>query len=283
MVDAQLDLYVDLRCIGRHQEAERLLQETLALCQESGDRAALTAVRYRLALEWMDSKPAEGLAMLEECVSIYAELGDRHRWALALMRFGEAHMHLGRYDQARTSLQESLDWYQEVDNRWGIGAALQLLAQVAGVEGQYAEAKKLSRASVAAFRRSGAQADIGWAFAGLSMAAAGLGELDQARQNATEALRVALEFRHDAAPTYVLASLALLAAKEGRGERAVELWALASGTPEPTSSCLYQGLYRQHIEPVAATLTPELVAEAEASGRARDEWAALEELRSELG
>jgi len=30
-------------------------------------------------------------------------------------------------------------------------------------------------------------------------------------------------------------------------------------------------------------LTPELIAEAEARGRARDEWAALEELRNELG
>ena len=282
-VDALLDLYVDLRCIGRHQEAERLLQESLAICQESGDRAAITAVRYRLALDLMDSKPAESLAMLEECVSVYAELGDRHRWALALMRFGEAHMHLGHYDQARAALQESLDWYQEVDNRWGIGAALRLLAEVAQVEGQYAEAKQLFRASAVAFRRSGAQADIGWAFAGLSMAAAGLGELDQARQNVTEALRVALKFRHDAAPTYVLVSLALLAAKEGRGERAVELWALASRAPELTTSCFYQELYRQHIEPVAATLPPELVAEAEARGRAGDEWAALEELRNELG
>jgi len=283
MVDAQLDLYVDLRCIGHHQEAERLLQESLAICQESGDRAALTAVRYRLALDWMDSKPAESLAVLEECVSIYADLGDRHRWALALMRFGEAHMRLGQYNQARASLQESLNWYQEVDNRWGIGAALRLLAQVAQVEGQYAEAKQLFRASAVAFRRSGAQADIGWALAGLSMAAVGLGELDQARQNAIEALRVALQFHNDAAPTYVLVSLALLAAKEGRGERAVELWALASRVPELTTSCFYQGLYRQHIEPVAATLTPELIAEAEARGRARDEWAALEELRNELG
>jgi predicted ATPase/DNA-binding SARP family transcriptional activator len=281
-VDAQLDLYVDLVCIGRHQEAERLLQETLALSQESGDRAALTAVRYRLALDLMGSKPAEGLAMLEECVSIFAELGDRHRWALALMRFGEAHMHLGHCDQARASLQESLDWYQAVDNRWGIGAALRLLAQVALVEGQYAEAKQLFRASAVAFRRSGARADIGGAIAGLSMAAAGLGELDQARQNAAEVLRIALEFRHAAAPTYVLGSLALLAAKEGRGERAVELWALASHGHE-SSSCFYEGLYRQHIEPVAATLTPELVAEAEARGRARDEWAALEELRNEWG
>jgi predicted ATPase len=275
-VDALLDLFIDLECMGRRQESERLLWESLAIARQLRDRAAITAVRYRLAMILMDSKPAEALALLKECVAVYVDLGDRHRWALALMRLGEAQMHLGRYEQARTALEESLAWYREVDNRWGVGAALDLLAGVAQVKGKYSQAWQLSQESAVAFRRSGAQADIGRAFSGLGMAAVGLGELDQARQNLAEARRVALAFRHDSAPIHVLVGLALLAAKEGNAERAVELWALVSRVSVLTTSHFYQDLYRQHIAPAAAASPSGVVSVAEERGRAGNRWATLE-------
>lgn len=281
-VDALLDLFIDLECMGRRQESERLLWQSLAIARQLGDRAAITAVRYRLAMILMGNKPAASRALLQECAAIYAELGDRHRWALVHMRLGEADLHLGRYDQARAALEESLAWYREVDNRWGIGAALRLLAGVAQVKGQHGEAWQFSQESAVAFRRSGARADVGWAFSGLGLAAAGLGDLDQARRNLNEALRLALQFRHDSAPIHVLVGLAVLAAQEGDAERAVELWAIVSRASVITTSHFYQDLYRQRIAPVAATLPPERVAVAEERGRARDTWATLQESLAEL-
>ena len=282
-VDALLDLYVDLQCLGRYEESERLLSEGNAICKKIGDRAALAAVRYRQAMDRMDSSPAESLTQLEECVADYGDLGDRHRQMLALMRAGEAQMYLGRYDLARAVLQESLAWYREVDNRWGIGAALRLLSEVALAESKYAEALHFAQEGVVAFRRSGARSDIGWALACAGMAAVGLKDLSQARQNLAEVLQLALQFRHHSMPKYVLLGAAMLAAEEGRAARAVELWAAASSYSSLfTTARSDQDIYRQHIAPVVEALPREVIATAEERGRDKDVWAALEELQTEM-
>ncbi len=282
-VDALLDLYVDLQCLGRYDESGRLLIESQTICEKLGDRAALAAVRYRMAMDQMDGSPAESLAMLEECVAAYADLGDRHRQMLALMRAGEAQMYLGRYAPARAALQESLAWYRKVDNRWGTGAALRLLGELALAQGRYAEAVHLAQESIVAFRRSGARSDVGWALACLGAAAAAAREFDQARQALAEALDVALEFRHRAAPTHILLGAALLAAGKGRAARAVELWAAASAYSSWfTTARSYQDIYRQHIAPVVDSLPRDVIAAAEERGRATDVWATLEELKREI-
>lgn len=281
-VDALLDLFVDLHCVGEHEEAERLLSESLAIAEELGDRAALTMVRYRLALGLMDSNPTESLAILEECAAIFAELGDRHRHALALMRAGDVNMHLGRYDQARALLQESLVWYRDVDNWWGIGAALCLLAELAQVEGKPTDARQLSQDSIAAFRRSGARSDVIGALVNLGVAEARLGNLDNAQRNLAEATHIALRFRNDSAPLSVFWGLALVAAEERNGARAVEFWALVSQAPLLTTSRLYQDVYRKYIAPVTATMLPEVIATAKERGRAGDLWGTLEELQTEM-
>jgi predicted ATPase/DNA-binding SARP family transcriptional activator len=282
-VDALLDLYVDLQCLGRYDESSRLLLESQTICEKMGDRAALTAVRYRMAMDQMDGSTAESLAILEECVAAYADLGDRHRQMLALMRAGEAQMYLGRYDQARTALRESLTWYRDVDNRWGIGAALRLLTELSLAQGRYAEASQLAQEGIVAFRRSGARADVGWALACLGAAAAALREFDQARQALAEALDVALEFRHRAAPMHVLSAATLLAAEQGRAVRAVELWAAAAEYASVFMTARsHQDIYRQHIAPVVESLPRDVIAAAEERGRVVDVWTVLEELRREI-
>jgi glycerophosphoryl diester phosphodiesterase len=115
------------------------------------------------------------------------------------------------------------------------------------------------------------------------MAAAGSGDLGQARRNLADALRVALKYRHDFAPMHVLVGAALLAAEERNGARAVELWALASQAPVIAASRIYQDLYGQHIAEVVETLPPDVVAAARERGRVRDPWTVLEELLAELG
>ena len=281
-VDALLDLFVDLRCLGQDEESDRLLQESVTIAEQLGDAATLTAVRYRTGTILMDIRPAEGLALLEECVAAYAELGDRHRWALALMRVGDAHMHLGQYDQARVPLEESLAWYREVDNWWGMGAVLRLLAELALIEDQPAQAWPLLENSAAAFRRSGARSDVGLTLASMGMAAALSGDLERARQYLADAMHIALKFRHQFMPKYVLMGQAILAAKEGQAERSMGFWLLVSPASHFTPSRVYQDLYHKHIAPVVASLPSGIVAAAQEREQARDVWTALEELLAEL-
>ncbi|MBI5304765.1 MAG: tetratricopeptide repeat protein [Chloroflexi bacterium] len=281
MVDALLDLMIDLHCLGQDAEADRLLHESFEIAQQLGDQATLTAVRYRMATVLMETEPEESLALLEECVTVYAELGDRHRWALALMRVGDARMHLGEYAQAHAPLQESLAWYRQVDNWWGIGAALRISGELALIEDRYPEAGQLLQESAAAFRRNGARSDVGWALAALGMAAALSGNLDQAQQFLADAMHIALRFRHQFMPKPVLLGQAILAAKEGHVEHALEFWVLLSRM-SPFTPRVYQDFYRKHLAPAIATLPPEQIAATHARKQGNDVWATLEELLAGL-
>jgi hypothetical protein len=62
----------------------------------------------------------------------------------------------------------------------------------------------------------------------------------------------------------------------------VELYALATRYPFVANSRWFEDVAGRHITAVAATLPPEVVAAAQARGRARDLWETAQELLAEL-
>ena len=96
-------------------------------------------------------------------------------------------------------------------------------------------------------------------------------------------MQVAAESK-DIPPTiHVLPAIALILADQGKKERAVELYALASRYPLVANSRWFEDIAGQHIAAVADTLPPEVVAEAQERGRARDLEATVKELLVGLG
>jgi hypothetical protein len=79
-----------------------------------------------------------------------------------------------------------------------------------------------------------------------------------------------------------LPATALLLADQGEKEWAVELYALASRYPIVANSKWYEDIVGKHIEAIAATLPPDVVAAAQERGRARDLDATVAELLVEL-
>ena len=69
---------------------------------------------------------------------------------------------------------------------------------------------------------------------------------------------------------------------QGQAERAVELYALAWRFPAVSNSRWCQDVFGQPLAAVAASLPPEVIATAQARGRARDVWATVQELLEEL-
>jgi hypothetical protein len=63
---------------------------------------------------------------------------------------------------------------------------------------------------------------------------------------------------------------------------ALELYTLLSGHPHVANSQHWENVVGKHIATAAATLPPDVVAAAQARGRARDLQATLEELLDEL-
>ncbi len=81
---------------------------------------------------------------------------------------------------------------------------------------------------------------------------------------------------------HVLPAMALFMAERGSGERAVELYALASCFPYVAGSRWFEDVVGRRIAVVAAALPPEVVAAAQERGWARDPRATAAELLEEL-
>ncbi len=121
-----------------------------------------------------------------------------------------------------------------------------------------------------------------WALTSLGYALRGLGDHRRARQHISAALRIATELRAVTVLVPAVPAIALLLADRGEAARAVELYALALRYPHVANSCWYEDVVGKHITAAAETLPPDVVAAAEARGRARDLEATVKELLAEL-
>ena len=94
---------------------------------------------------------------------------------------------------------------------------------------------------------------------------------------------MALELQAFLPVLFALPGVALLLVENGRLERAVEVYALASRYPFVANSRWFEDVAGRHIATVAAALPPDVVAAAQERGRARDMDATVAELLAELG
>jgi len=269
---------------GQFQEAERLIQESVTFGRELGDQIRYAAGLARLAhVSAWEGAFTEGLSLSEEGLSVLDGLGASFGLANARSLVGSIEAHLGQYDRARVHLKRALAFAREVGSQWTIGATLFYLGHVALAEGQYIDAQRWLRESGDVFQESGDRSDVGWPLALLAGSARGLGRLLEARKHLCEALQISAEIRDVPTQMYALPVAALILADLGEAERAVEIYALASRYGFVANSRLWEDIAGQRIAALAATLPPEVVAEAQARGRARDVEATVKELLADLG
>jgi predicted ATPase/DNA-binding SARP family transcriptional activator len=268
---------------GQFKEAERLFQESSAILQKMVNWAdisnGLLSTEGRApALD----EYAEARAWYRENVGLYSDLGFSHSLAPSNSILGFALKHLGQYKQARLQGQMGLTLARQAGWRQEEGLSLELLGEVALVEGAYAEAREYLQESAAILRET-RQLELSEVLAVLGYAARGLDQVPQAEGHLSEALRTASEIRTIFPLVTALPAIALLLADRGEVERAVELYALASRYRRVANSRWFEDIAGNHIAAAAATLPPKVVAAAQARGRARDLDATVTELLVELG
>jgi tetratricopeptide (TPR) repeat protein len=225
---------------------------------------------------------AEARSVLEECLLAFEDLGYRS-WVTSVEAvLSSVKLHLGRYGEARDHAKRSLSLARERDLPFRVGYALVVLGSVALADEAYAEARELLREGLAVYRRIKMPADVGWAHAALAYAARGLGRPARMRHHLHRGLWAVSETGTLPTLLWALPAAALLLADRGAGERAVELYALASRYPFVSESRWFADVAGRHIDAVAASLPPDIVAAAKERGRARDPEATAEELLVEL-
>jgi predicted ATPase/class 3 adenylate cyclase len=110
---------------GKHQEALRYLEESLAIARELGDKARIEAVLQPLAMARLaagDLPAAQ--AHLEEALGLARELGDKGEIAAALSVLTQVHRVAGAYTAAAVVCDQSLALARELRDRVSIAVTL---------------------------------------------------------------------------------------------------------------------------------------------------------------
>jgi tetratricopeptide (TPR) repeat protein len=250
---------------GRLAESEEMVRRGCAMRQEIGDRRGMADGIRHLGVACISlGRFAEAASLLEECVSIYDNLG--FRFGLEMAMLGEAHLHLGHYQAAQAHASQGLAIARGTGFRRGIGYGLFVLGAVALAQDRYGQAGRLLRESITAYREIGQGDELCRSMAGLAYAAWGQKQFDTAWDQVREALATGSELGVSFPLWFCLPLAALLLAGAGEVESAVALYTLAARAPAIARSCWCRDVAGRRIEAAAAVLPAEVMATAQARG-----------------
>jgi predicted ATPase/DNA-binding SARP family transcriptional activator len=215
---------------------------------------------------WAEHNYDQAIAYYERCVEVSRDLGDLPGTIGALSRLKDVLARLGRLERAWQVREQLMDLAQQLDEPRWMAFALQGLGQTAHERGDYTRARQLYGQSLAIGRETTHQRIISYSLRGmgdaayaddqhaeakalyqeslancrgrenqdlvpiihlgLGRAACALGEYAEAKASVWQALNKALEWDSASLAFEALSEVALLYAKAGQPERAVEVLTL---------------------------------------------------------
>jgi tetratricopeptide (TPR) repeat protein len=275
-----------LACIaythGEYRAARQLFQESLAISREIGNQERIARYLHALGyMAWMLGEYGMAKELHQESLVLCREIGDQNGVADALGYLGLDVLYgFKEYGEAEQLFHESLAVYEEIGNLYGIGVALSFLGELADVQGEYAEAIQLAQRSLALAKKCRDVTQIPVCLRILGRAACGLGDLQAAKRYFHEALETAMTERAIPWVLSIFDGIPMLLAREGERERALEL--LTWVVHNQASAQISRDTAAPLVAELEAELPPDVVAAAQARGRARDLEATVAELLVEL-
>jgi predicted ATPase/DNA-binding SARP family transcriptional activator/DNA-binding CsgD family transcriptional regulator len=213
-------------------EGRRWLEKGLARGRVA-PKPALGKALYEagwIALWQGDSDRA--IALLEEALALFRELGDRRGVAISIGNLGNALLHRGDMERAAVLRQEAEALRGEPLDRWTLAWLTTFLARAALYEGDYERTLALGTESLAIYRELGDKRGIAMCRIGL-----GLNELvwnnhERAARLLEEALRLLRGLVDKFGIAYTLLGLAGVDAARAEPARAARLWGAAEALRE---------------------------------------------------
>ncbi|HEU5099031.1 MAG TPA: LuxR C-terminal-related transcriptional regulator, partial [Roseiflexaceae bacterium] len=173
-----------------------------------------------------------GIALLEESLALLQELGDRAGMARTLLYLGRVARNHGDYQRAERLDQESLALFMEQENAWGIAMALLSLGDVALDQGDTEQAETRTQDGLAVDRDAGGTVLSGWALINLGRIAYAQREMARALAYFEEALaffRQVGSLPNVGGVAQTLLELGRVALTQGDDTRAAECFAESLG------------------------------------------------------
>jgi tetratricopeptide (TPR) repeat protein len=219
----QLYLGIVCRDLGKFTEANEVLRDSLEKAEEYGDPWCQSMAGQFLgiiALEMGDYDLAHRYLM--EALTLGREMGDPMLIAHALSFVSLTIQNVGETAEAEKFLQESLALTQKIGYRWGVGNALDGLGVLAQ-EANPHEARKLFAAGSDIYREIGDLRSLARALCHEGFASLALDDIPDAQKSFTEALILARKCDYIPYALDALTGVAVLQAKQGEIEQALEL------------------------------------------------------------
>jgi non-specific serine/threonine protein kinase len=156
LIDVLGDMSLYLWDAGDMPGAKRALDEAESLLA-TGENARLRAdlLGARSVLAAVEGRHEESLALNEESLRLYRELGDGWNAAILQWAIGVTAALLGRIEQAREHFRSNLQSAQELGTTWGLPFSLEAFAALAVAENQFERAARLLGAAEALREKAG--------------------------------------------------------------------------------------------------------------------------------
>src|SRR5690348_9162437 len=176
----------------------------------------------------------EARRYLEESLAIARELGDKGRIATVLQPLGAACLGLGDRATAHASLEEALALAQELGNKRELAGALNAVAQLHRVEGELDRAQPLYEQVLALARELGDRESIAIALLNLAMVSIRRGSGETAPDMLLEVLGIAAETGSKPVEQSILEVCSGLASLRGEWDRAARFYGAAESRAAQT-------------------------------------------------
>jgi tetratricopeptide (TPR) repeat protein len=161
---------------------------------------------------------------------------------------------------------------QAIDHQRVLAFALEMLARVALVKENYAEAQQLLQQSLEKQQQCGMRSEEGRVCGTLAYLFYQMGDIPQTQHFIVKGLQIGLALPDKPAVSNALAVVSLLLAHQGDIERALELETLCRTAPDIARSVWQEDLFSRPVTAAAAHLSPAVVESARARGRKLDLW-----------
>jgi predicted ATPase/transcriptional regulator with XRE-family HTH domain len=235
LVESLYYLGLVMEVTGNYARASELYSQGLEIATARGDRwfsaLCLISLNELMAVAPSPLQPEHTDESLKLAVADWRLIGDPRMIAFGQRILGQSAFNMGRYDEARAALEESVALNNSVGDRWGLGAAYWGLGGIAQVQGRHHQAVEMFHKSLDTFPELGGNWWVARVLANMSWSILALGNDADAEQIWREALRIATEIQGIPVALDTLAGFASLQAKQGDLEHALELVLIVSNHP----------------------------------------------------
>jgi predicted ATPase/transcriptional regulator with XRE-family HTH domain len=159
----------------------------------------------------------------ESAVEAWRKTGDLRFTAFGLNSLGLGAVTIGKYDEARAALEESISINASIGDRWGLGNAYLVLGMTEQAQKRYLSALDAFRQSLQTFTELGARWEMARVLSEIGRSTFALGNDSEAKRLWHEALRLSVETQGTPTAMEAIVGIANVQAKCGDHQKALRL------------------------------------------------------------